>query len=103
MKNYFDSTSDEELIHIFQSKFSMYDQSNIFLRDVQFSLWEYLEENGVGRQSHGTSEEVALSVLARLERQQVVKRLNHQTWLLHCPAMKTPAAQPAAKVAAVPA
>jgi hypothetical protein len=78
---------DEEFLRFMKSKFQLYHLSNIFFRDVQYGVLEFLRRRGFSIK-YGESEAAAYEVIAALEEKNILKKLDEQTWLLNYPPFK---------------
>jgi len=69
---------------------SIYHNSNVFHRDIQYILTEYIRKKENKVLPVGKSEEMAYSLESELEKKGILKRLDHRSWVLQYPDFKTP-------------
>jgi hypothetical protein len=93
-----------EVLNYLKSRFPLYHRSNVFFRDVQYGVRSMLEARGIGV-SYPEAERIAQALIEKLEKEKILVRLDHQTWVLRYPDFSTPqvAAKPAAPAGAKPA
>ena len=92
-KKYIDLLSNQdELFTFLKSKFKLYHLSNVFFRDLHYGIWEFLKHHGVSLR-YGQSEDIAHEVIVSLEKKNILKKLDEQTWLLNYPRFKLIAVQ----------
>ncbi len=93
-----------EFLKFLKSKFQLFHLSNVFLRDIQYGICEYYTERQIALR-YDEAENIAFEVIAFLEKENIVKRLNERTWLLNYPEFKlapvrlVPTLQPSVKQA----
>jgi hypothetical protein len=63
----------------FKEKFPVFYNSNIFLRDLQYSIITFYKSKKI-HLGMTESEELALKYAGFLESQQVITKLDHNTW-----------------------
>jgi hypothetical protein len=92
-KKYMDLLSNQdEMLAFLKSKFKLYHLSNVFFRDLHYGVWEFLKRHGVCLRCR-QSEEIAHEVIVSLEKKNILKKLDEQTWLLNYPQFKLMAVQ----------
>lgn len=69
---------------------SLFHNSNVFHRDIQYVLTEYIKRKENKMLPVGKSEELATQLEFELEKKGVLKRLNHKSWVLNYPDLMTP-------------
>jgi hypothetical protein len=72
-----------------KARFTIYDQSNIFFRDIQYGIQAMLRAQGI-RVTYVEAERLAREFAERMERDKIFVRRDHQTWALRYPQFKTP-------------
>jgi hypothetical protein len=73
----------------FKKKFPAYHLSNIFLRDFHYGVITFFIERGKNIK-HSEAERIAKEVILFFENQNLLKRVDHKTWLLNYPAFALP-------------
>lgn len=73
-----------EFLNFLRSKYPLFHLSNLFLRDIQYGVRFYLENKGQ-RAGYSEAEEIARGVAEFLERQNIFRKIDRQTWLLMYP------------------
>jgi hypothetical protein len=82
---------DEQLSHLLSNrevvfeflreKFPLFNNSNIFLRDLQYGLRTYFERKDI-MIKYPAAEELALKFAENMEAEDILKRLDTTTWLV---------------------
>lgn len=73
-----------EFLHFMRSRAPLYHFSNVFFRDLHFAVIEFLKEKNVRvRQTEG--EQIAREIALQLEKRNILKKLNQNTWMLNYP------------------
>lgn len=78
-----------EFLKYLKSKFTLIHLSNVFFRDIHYGVMSYLEEHGM-KMKYFDAEKVAQEVGSMLEKNSIVKRIDHQSWLLNYPEFALP-------------
>ena len=78
-----------EFLKYLKSKFTLIHMSNIFFRDVHFGVMSYLQEHGMNVK-YLTGEKIAQQVGEDYEKQNIFKKIDHQSWLLNYPEFALP-------------
>ncbi|MGD0590273.1 MAG: hypothetical protein ABSA44_05680 [Bacteroidota bacterium] len=92
-KKYTDLLSNhDELFAFLKSKFKLYHLSNVFFRDLHYGVWEFLKHRGVSLK-YGESEDITHEVVVSLEKKNILRKLDEQTWLLNYPRFKLTSVQ----------
>lgn len=78
-----------EFLKYLKSKFPLYHMSNIFFRDFHFGVIAYLREHG-RKVSYNDAEKVASALGGEYEKDGILKRIDHQSWLLNYPEFMLP-------------
>lgn len=70
-----------EFLQFMRSRAPLYHLSNVFLRDLHFSVLEFLKMKKVAiRQTE--AEQVAREIAQQFEKKNMFKKLNNTTWML---------------------
>jgi hypothetical protein len=73
-----------EFLRFLRSRAPLYHLSNVFLRDLHFAVIEFLKVKNVRvRQTEG--EQITREVAVQLEKRNILKKLNQNTWMLLYP------------------
>jgi len=83
-----------ELLAFLKSRFPLFDQSNVFFRDIQYGIQIFLQRRGI-RAGYPESERIAKEFVSALEREGVLVAMDRQTWKLNYPQFRTPVSRPA--------
>lgn len=100
-------THSTEFLGFLKTRVPVYHLSNIFFRDVHYAVIDFLGAQGM-KVRHTPAESLARLVLERLEKEKMLVKLDHQTWMVKHPEYRTPvrktapAAAPARPAAAAP-
>jgi hypothetical protein len=78
-----------QLLKYLKEKFVLLHHSNIFFRDLHFGVMAYLAEHGK-KLAYNDAEAVARDVAGRLEQAGILKKIDHQSWLLNYPEFALP-------------
>ena len=73
-----------EFLHYLKGKFPLYHLSNIFFRDLHYGIMSFINSKGV-KIRYGEAESVAREVAQYFERQNILKKVNQQGWVLQYP------------------
>jgi len=73
-----------EFLHFMRSRAPMYHLSNIFFRDLQYAVVEFLKTKNI-RIHHTEGERLAREIALQLEKKNILKKLNSTTWMLNYP------------------
>jgi hypothetical protein len=82
-----------------KSRFTVFHQSNIFFRDIQYGIQAMVREQGV-KVSYIEAERMAREFVERMVQEKIFVAIDRQTWALRYPEFKTPKVEkpsPAAK------
>lgn len=96
-----------EFLGFLKTRVPVYHLSNIFFRDAHYAVIDFLAARGM-RVKYGPAEPLARRVLEQLEKERVLVRLDHQTWMVNHSDYRTPvrkaapAAAPAKPAAPAP-
>jgi hypothetical protein len=67
-----------------RSRSPLFHLSNVFLRDLHFSVLDFLKKKGITiRQTE--AEQVAREIGLQFEKKNIFRKLNANTWVLHYP------------------
>lgn len=86
-----------EVLNYLKSKYHIYHQSNIFLRDVQYGVMSYLHSKNY-KCTYGQAEVLALVYLEFLEGKEIVRKMHPGTWIVNYPDFRKPVDKPATPV-----
>lgn len=94
MKNYNKLTqiiihNHHEFLKFYKSKFSAFHNSNIFLRDIHFSILKFLNEKGI-KVKYSSVEKIVDEITKTFEKQNIFKKIDNRTWMLNYPEFLTP-------------
>ncbi len=81
--------NESEFLKFLKSKFTLIHQSNLFFRDFHYGVMSFLAAKGV-RMKYHDAEKVAREAAAALEQKGILKRIDHQSWLLNYPEFALP-------------
>jgi len=88
-----------EFLAFLKTRVPVYHLSNIFFRDVHYAVIDFLGAQGM-KIKHNPAEPLARVVIGQLEKEKVLVKLDHQTWMVHHPEYRTPVRKTAAPAAA---
>ena len=91
--------AETEFLKYLKSKFPLIHLSNVFFRDVHYGVMAYLVDHGM-KMKYQDAEKVAREVVAALERKQILKNIDHQSWLVNYPEFALPRVEKKAVTAA---
>lgn len=74
-----------DFLYYLKSKFPLYHKSNVFFRDLQYGVIHYLQDKKKVKITYSEAEKICHEVTAFLEKKDILKKLDHQTWLLNYP------------------
>lgn len=81
--------NQKEFLKYLKSKFVLIHMSNIFFRDLHFGVMAYLRDHGV-RVKYSAGDSISREVAAGLEKSGILKKIDHQSWLLLYPEFALP-------------
>jgi hypothetical protein len=73
-----------EFLQFMHSRASMFHLSNIFFRDLHYAAMEFLKKKMV-KVGYTEAEQVAREIALHFEKNNLLKKLNAQTWMLNYP------------------
>ncbi len=82
-------SNQKEFLKYLKSKFVLIHLSNIFFRDLHFGVMAYLRDHGV-RVKYSVGDLVTREVAAGMEQSGILKKIDHQSWLLLYPEFALP-------------
>ena len=85
----------KEFLNFLKSRSMLYHLSNVFFRDIHYGVMAYLEMKNI-RYKYTEAEKATTALIEEFERQDILRRLDRQTFMLNYPAFKKPAVKPAA-------
>lgn len=96
-----------EFLGFLKTRVPVYHLSNIFFRDVHYAVIDFLGAQGT-KVRHTPAETLARLVIEKIEKEKILVKLDHQTWMVKHPEYRTPvrktapAAAPARPAATAP-
>ena len=81
--------NQSEFLKFLKTKFALIHKSNLFFRDFHYGLMSYLEEYGT-KVKYTAAELIAKEVGEGFEKNGVLKKIDHQSWLLNYPDFALP-------------
>jgi hypothetical protein len=87
-----------EFLKYFKGKYPLYHDSNIFFRDIHYGVMSYAEERLGSKLKYLEAETLAGELIAGLEKEGILSKVDAKTWLLRYPEFALP--RPAPKLAA---
>ena len=78
-----------EFLKYLKSKFTLIHMSNFFFRDFHYGVMSYLQEHGM-KVKYLIAEKIARQVGEDFEKQNILKKIDHQSWLLNYPEFALP-------------
>lgn len=88
-----------DFLKFLKSKFPLYHDSNVFLRDVHYGVMSYLEDRPGKKLKYLDAEKLTLKVVEEFENQGIFRKVDGKTWLLQYPEFAIPRPTLAAKPA----
>ena len=73
-----------EFLHYLKARFPLFHLSNLFFRDLHYGILSFVNFKGV-KIGYGEAEIVAREVAQHFERQNILKKVNQQGWVLQYP------------------
>ena len=91
----------KDFLKFLKSKFPLYHDSNIFLRDIHYGVMNYLEEKTKRTMKYLEAEKLTMEIVDEFEKQGIFKKMDSKTWLLNYAefALPRPVPKPAAPAA----
>lgn len=93
----------DDFLRYLKSKFPLYHESNVFLRDVHYGLMNYVEDRLRKKLNYLVAERLTSQVIQEFEKKGILKKVDGRTWLLQYKEFALPRSAPAAKPAVQPA
>jgi hypothetical protein len=81
--------NQKDFLKYLKAKFVLIHMSNLFFRDLHYGVMAYLRDHGM-RAGYTTADDIARKVAAGLEQSGVLKKIDHQSWLLLYPEFALP-------------
>jgi hypothetical protein len=81
--------NQKDFLKYLKSKFPLYHLSNVFFRDLHYGVMSYLMAYKK-KLKYYDAEEVTRGVIAEFEKAGLLKKVDHQTWLLVYPEFQLP-------------
>ncbi len=76
--------NQSEFFKYLKSKFPLYHLSNVFFRDLHYGVMNFLQGRNV-KIKYFEAEEITKGVIDHLEKQNILKKVDKQTWVLNYP------------------
>ena len=92
-------SNETEFLKFLKAKFTLIHMSNLFFRDFHYGAMSFLEQKGMKLKYHD-AERAAAEAAAAFERKGILKRIDHQSWLLNYPEFALPRVEKKAPAAA---
>ncbi|HTR82340.1 MAG TPA: hypothetical protein VMM58_11980 [Bacteroidota bacterium] len=73
-----------EFLHFLKAKFPIYNSSNLFFRDLHYGIISFFEHKGM-KIGYGEAESIAREIAQHFEKQNILKKVNQQGWVLQYP------------------
>ncbi len=90
--------NSKEFLAFLRTRVPVFHLSNIFFRDVHFSVIAFLEAQGM-RVAYTSAERLAYRLIEKLEKEKILGPIDRQTWVVLYPDYRTPNRKPAAAAA----
>lgn len=85
MKKFLTITNNKiEFLHFIKKSFPVFHNSNLFFRDVHYSVLGFLESKNI-KTNYGDSEKIAHEVTKFYEKLHFFKKLDNNTWVINYP------------------
>lgn len=81
--------NETTVLEFLKQHYPMYHLSNVFFRDIQYGIRTLLEKRGE-RIGYTEAENIARAFVEKLEREQILRPIDRQSWVLNYPAFKKP-------------
>jgi hypothetical protein len=72
-------TNKEVFLNFMKEKYPVFNNSNIFLRDIQYGIMNFFEKRSISL-SYKETEELSASFIGYLEAEGTIEKLSHNTW-----------------------
>jgi hypothetical protein len=79
------TSNHTEFLKFLKSQFPLYHKSNVFFRDLQYGVIEYFASVKKMKVPYAEADGIARQLADNLEKKEVLKKLDHQTWVLQYP------------------
>lgn len=74
-----------EFLRFLKTQFPLFHKSNIFFRDLQYGVMEYFEQKKKLKVKYTEAETIARKYAEFMEKKEIFRKLDHQTWVLNYP------------------
>ncbi len=74
-----------EFLRFLKTQFPLYHKSNVFFRDLHYGVMEYFEQKKKTRVKYSEAEGIAREFVNFMEKKEIFRKLDHQTWVLNYP------------------
>jgi hypothetical protein len=81
--------NDKEVLRYLKTRFPVYHLSNVFLRDIHYGIMGYFREHKMTVR-YPEAEKIARAFIEKLEREKILRQLDHQTWMVQYTDFRTP-------------
>lgn len=80
--NYFDylEKNTDQFLDYMKEKYPVYYNSNIFVRDIQYGIKNFLEKKGM-KITYRQMEELSAKIIERFEKKSILRKLSDKSWL----------------------
>ena len=85
----------KEFLGFLKTRYALYDQSNLFFRDLHYGTIAFLEMQGVTL-NYSKAESVTRDIIKLLEQAKILLPIDERTWMLSYPEFKKTPAKPVA-------
>jgi hypothetical protein len=81
-----------DFLYFYKKSFpdSIFHNSNVFHRDIQYVLTRYIQKKENKTLPVGISEKMAHGIESELEKMDIFKKINEKTWMLNYPEFAKP-------------
>jgi hypothetical protein len=81
--------NQQEFLKYLKSNFPVFNKSNLFLRDLEYGVINFLKEKNK-KMNYAKGEKITTEVIESLEKENILKKIDNQTWMLNYPEFTTP-------------
>jgi hypothetical protein len=90
--------NDKEVLRYLKTRFPVYHLSNVFFRDIHYGIMQYLREHKMPVR-YPDAEKIARAFIEKLEREKILRQMDHQTFMVQYADFRTPQVKAAATAA----
>jgi hypothetical protein len=91
--------NQQEFLKFLKAKFPVYHKSNVFLRDLEYGVIQFLSEKNI-KTNYNKAETATQQVISRLEKEKILIKIDSQTWMMNYPEFTSPKVEKPAPVVA---